>query len=464
MKSFNVIFSISSNGGIGYNNKLPWNFSTDLRYFREITKRVPYLLNLQNIVIMGRNTFESLPESNKPLEGRINIVISKNMKEKIEKKYKSVIVCDSFISAINRIQTIKHYNAWVIGGRTIYNQAFKHSLLHKIYYNVIYPTREMDMFLCDTYLKLPSLSNIVTSKKGNIEFNVCKIYDNEIKYCSLLSDILTNGSMKEGRNGNVLTLFSKHIKLNVEKSFPLITGKKMFWRGIVEELLFFIKGNTNTKLLEDKKINIWKLNTNKDFLNSRKLNYEEGDMGPMYGFLWRHYGSLYKGCDEKYDGKGIDQLQLLIDGIKQNPNSRRHLLTTYDPSIVNEGVLYPCHSIVLQFYVEENKYIHMKMYQRSADMFLGVPFNIASSTLLLYIIGKLTKLIPKYVTITFGDVHIYEEHIDCVKTLLKRDTHKEPTVTIPDFNSLEEVEKSIFSDYKLHNYKSEPSLKARMIA
>lgn len=462
MKDFNIILSMSPNGGIGYKNKLPWYSSTDLSYFREITKQTPFNLDLKNIVIMGRKTFESLPDKSRPLKGRINIVISKTMQEKIEQKYKDVIVCNDFISAINRIQTIKHYKTWVIGGKIVYNQAFKHPLLYKIYYNVIHPTKDMATFMCDTYLKLPNISDILHTKVGNVEFNICKVFDNEIKYCSLVSDVLSNGIMKKGRNGNVITMFSKCIKIDVEKTFPLLTCKKMFWRGIVEELLFFIRGDTNTKLLENKKINIWKLNTNTEFLNERKLKYKEGDMGPMYGFLWRHYGESYKGHDKKYNG--LDQLQSLIDGIKTNPNSRRHLLTTYDPSIVEQGVLYPCHSIVLQLYVENNKYIHMKMYQRSADLFLGVPFNISSSTLLLYIIGKLTKLIPKTVTITFGDVHIYESHIDCVKTLLTRDTHKSPTLIIPDFNSLEEVEKSTFSDYQLNDYVHEKPLRATMIA
>ena len=206
------------------------------------------------------------------------------------------------------------------------------------------------------------------------------------------------------------------------------------------------------------------MNTDKKFLKQRQLDYKEGDMGPMYGYQWRHYGENYQGCDYDYKSKGIDQLQQLVDGITKNPNSRRHILSTFDPSNVEQGVLYPCHSIVLQFFVENDKYLHLKMYQRSADMFLGVPFNIASTTLLLYIVAKLTNLKPKRVIITFGDVHIYEEHIDKVKQLLQRDIHDSPQVSVPDFKTLNDVEQSVYKDFKLINYTSEGPLRAQMKA
>ena len=233
----------------------------------------------------------------------------------------------------------------------------------------------------------------------------------------------------------------------------------MFLRGIIEELLFFIRGDTNTKLLSDKKIRIWEGNTSKEFLSKSNLNYNEGEMGPMYGYQWRYFNKPYN-CNTKE--KGIDQLSNLIEEIKSNPNSRRLLMTDFNPSQVNEGVLYPCHSLILQFYVED-KNLSVKMYQRSADLFLGLPFNIASTTLLLYIIAKLTDLNPKNVCITLGDCHIYEEHIEQVKTQLKRIPYELPTMNIPNFKNLDKVCKSRYEDYKLENYNHHTGIKAQMI-
>lgn len=456
-KDFNIIFASTDKGGIGTDTGLPWKSSDDMKYFKQVTTHVPYGLRLQNVIIMGRKTFESLPV--KPLPGRINIVITSH-KNKYEKTYPNIIFCDSFSDSISMLQTLKHYCAWVIGGKSIYNQALKHHLLYNVYHNTI--LRE------DTpstvFLRLPKMVTSILDKGKQIRYYKSKVNDNEIRYANLLTDVLMNGNLKKGRNGNVLSVFSKDIFLDVEHSFPLLTCKKMFWRGIVEELLFFIRGQTDTKILENKKIRIWKGNTNKEFLKDMKLEYREGDMGPMYGYQWRHFGATYEGCDAEYKQKGIDQLKRVIDKIKTDPNSRRHLISSFDPKNVGQGVLYPCHSLVLQFYVEEQKYLSVKMYQRSADNFLGVPFNIASTSLLLYIISKLTNLVPKHVHITFGDVHIYEQHISAVHTYLTRDIHKAPIVQIPDFKTIESVETSTIHDYKLINYTCEPSIKAKMVA
>ena len=181
-------------------------------------------------------------------------------------------------------------------------------------------------------------------------------------------------------------------------------------------------------------------------------------MGPMYGYQWRFFGKPYQG-----EGPYVDQLTNLMNEIKTNPHSRRLIITTFNPAMVDMGVLYPCHSIVLQFYINENK-LSVKMYQRSADLFLGLPFNIASTSLLLYIVAKLTNMIPDMVHITLGDCHIYEQHIDSVKLQLSKTLYSLPTLTIPDFTTLEQVEKSKYSDYVLNNYISHEPIKVQMIA
>jgi thymidylate synthase len=177
-----------------------------------------------------------------------------------------------------------------------------------------------------------------------------------------------------------------------------------------------------------------------------------------------HNNALHNNAVNYY----VDQFKLLIDTLKQDPNSRRLLMTDFNPSMVNEGVLYPCHSLILQFYVNKtdqgyNK-LSVKMYQRSADLFLGLPFNIASTTLLLYIVAKLVNMVPDMVHITLGDCHIYEQHLDAVKEQLSRFPYDLPKLMIPDFKTIEEVESSTFADYKLEDYNSHPSIKAHMIA
>lgn len=464
---FNIILACDNNYGIGLDNKLPWNFKKDMEYFKNITSsNIPYQ---KSIVIMGRNTMESLPK--KHLPNRINIVISNKLNDADNK---NVIVKNTFESALSYSYKISGHiseNIWVIGGAQLYQEAFNHRHLNKIYYTFI-----DKKFECDTFISFPwniedfnfskSTQYILedVDKKTNITshlfFNTIVPYKNvESQYLLLVEDILKNGEKRSTRNGNTLSLFSKSLKFNVSHYFPLLTTKRMFWKGIVEELLFFIRGETNSKLLEEKGINIWKGNTSKEFLDRLGLPYNEGEMGPMYGYQWRNFNKPY-GDD---NAKGVDQLKLLISEIKNNPTSRRLIMTDFNPAQVNEGVLYPCHSLILQFYVNEGM-LSVNMYQRSADVFLGLPFNIASTSLLLHIIASLTDLKPKDVTITLGDCHIYEEHIPQCNLQLSRKQYLLPTLSIPKFSTLEEVENSVFTDYKPIDYNYHPGIKAEMKA
>jgi thymidylate synthase len=266
----------------------------------------------------------------------------------------------------------------------------------------------------------------------------------------------------------------------------------MFLKGIIEELLFFIRGDTNSKILEEKGINIWKGNTNREFLDVNGFkDRKEGEMGPMYGSIWRSFNSLSSEKEKTYlqDSKhvnfhyksynkdnmsyntgevesinfDIDQLKFIINEIKTNPTSRRILMTSFNPAQVNEGVLWPCHSIVLQFYVQDG-FLDMFCYNRSSDIFLGNPFNIASSSLFLIIIGKLTNLTPRYFNLSLGDAHIYETHIESITEQIKRMPYKFPRIQLPEFSTLEEVEKLTYKDFKLMDYQSYESIKVEMIA
>lgn len=452
----NLILACDNKYGIGKNNCLPWNFSEDLKYFKRLTEFSDSIVK-KSCVIMGRKTWESIP--NNYLKNRVNIVISRN--KNITDLYKSenekILFFDSLIFAINYSKE-NFSNVWIIGGSEIYNQSFNYYLVDNLYLTLI----DND-FNCDKFVELPKYKTIEEhdtictnkndNKKYKLSFKKLKInYNVESLYLKLLRNVLDKGEERQTRNGITKSIFSKELKFNLNDGFPLLTTKRMFWKGIVEELLFFIRGDTNTKKLEEKGVKIWKGNTNRDFLDKMGFDYEEGDMGPMYGYQWRNFNSME-----------IDQLKNVIELIKSDPNSRRILMTDYNPAQAHLGVLYPCHSLILQFYVNE-KNLSVKMYQRSADAFLGLPFNIASTSLLLCIISKLTNLNPYEVTITLGDCHIYEEHYEAVNKQLNRSCYNFPKIELPDFKSLEEVEKSELKDYKIVDYEHHSSIKAKMIA
>lgn len=284
----------------------------------------------------------------------------------------------------------------------------------------------------------------------------------ETSYLGVLKNIMENGELRKTRNSNTLTLFGVKIEIDISEHYPLLTTKKMFIKGIIEELLWFISGNTNSKKLEEKGVNIWKGNSSREYLDSIGLNhYEEGDCGPCYSHQWRHFNAPYKNCNLDYNGIGIDQLQNCIDLIKNNPTSRRIFMSAWNPCQLNEMVLPPCH-ISYQFYVSNDDKLSCILYQRSGDMFLGVPFNIASVSLLVYIIANITNKKPGKIVLMIGDAHIYENHIEQVKIQLSREIYQFPQLIIK--NKYENINDYKYDDFEIINYKYHPIIKADMIA
>jgi len=295
----------------------------------------------------------------------------------------------------------------------------------------------------------------------------------ELAYLQILKDLIINENERQTRNSITKSLFSKNLTFNLKNSFPLLTTKKMFFRGIFEELMFFIRGETDTKILEQKGINIWKGNTSREFLDNNGLeNYEIGDMGPMYGFQQRYFNANYEGCHYNYLGKGIDQLKYIIDTILKDPFSRRIIMTTYNPAQVNKGCLFPCHSLIVQFYIKEEKgiyYISQQNYIRSNDIFLGNPYNIASFALLSYLLchhlnhlTKSEKYKPDMLYITIGDYHLYKEHYEAAEIQIKRTPYSFPKLKINKYH--DNIEDYSYEDIELIDYIFHPSIKAPMIA
>ena len=246
---------------------------------------------------------------------------------------------------------------------------------------------------------------------------------------------------------------------SLTKSFPLLTTKRVGWKTVLRELLWFINGSTDNKLLKDKKVNIWNANASKEFLESRGLTYEEDDLGPVYGFQWRHFGADYENCHTDYSGKGVDQLQNVVDLIRNDPDSRRIILSAWNPAAQPYMALPPCH-ILAQWYVRDGTYLDCQMYQRSCDVALGVPFNIASYSTLTYMIAHICNLKPgKYIQI-LGDAHIYTNHIEAVKKQLKRESFCFPQLEFS--RKIENINDFVETDFILKNYNYHSLIKMDM--
>lgn len=282
----------------------------------------------------------------------------------------------------------------------------------------------------------------------------------EYQYLNLIKNIIENGSEKGDRTGTgTKSIFGSSVRFNLSDGFPLLTTKKVFWRGIVEELLFFIKGQTNSKILESKGITIWQGNTSRDFLDKKEMyTREEGDMGPIYGFQWRHWGAKYIDMYTDYQGQGFDQLQDCIRLIREDPNSRRIVMSAWNVGDMNDMVLNPCH-VLVQFYVSNNK-LSCLMYQRSADCGLGLPFNIASYALLTHIVAHITSLQVGDLIIDTGDTHIYMNHVEALQAQLTRVPKPFPTLNIKC--DIKEIDDYQFDDFELLNYNCHPAIKMKM--
>ena len=287
----------------------------------------------------------------------------------------------------------------------------------------------------------------------------------EYQYLNLLQDILDEGHDEVGRNGNTRCVFGAAMHFSLENGkIPILTTKKTAWKTCLKELLWFIKGQTDNKILTDQNVHIWDGNTTSEFMASRGLShYQEGDIGPMYGFQWCHFNAPYEGCGADYTGKGINQLQQVIDTLK-NPEtrtSRRMVISAWNPCQIDQGVLPPCH-VLFQFNVVDGNKLSCCMMQRSVDIFLGKVFNILSYSMLVCLIAKHCDLEPYEFIHYSGNCHIYDDHIDQVKEQLTRTPYEFPTLEI--LNKRENINDYVLEDFKISNYQHHPQIKAAMRA
>ena len=259
----------------------------------------------------------------------------------------------------------------------------------------------------------------------------------EQQYLDLLAELLERGARKSDRTGTgTLSLFGRQMRFALDASFPLLTTKKLHLKSIVYELLWFLRGDTNVRWLQERGVTIWD-----------EWADAQGELGPVYGYQWRHWKAP--------DGREIDQIAQAVESIRRNPDSRRHMVVAWNPADVDKMALPPCHAL-FQFYVAEGR-LSCQMYQRSADVFLGVPFNIASYSLLTLMIAKVTGLAPGEFVLALGDVHLYLNHVEQARELLTRAPRPFPRMRLAPQKDLFAFR---YEDFALENYDPHPAIKA----
>ena len=290
-------------------------------------------------------------------------------------------------------------------------------------------------------------------------------YHEEYQYLNLIQDILNEGTNEKGRNGFTKCSVGSVMHFSLENNkIPILTTKKTAWKTCLKELLWFIKGQTSNKILNDQKVHIWDGNSTKEFKESRGLeHYKEGDLGPLYGYQWRFFNAPYDDCDTNYSGKGVDQLQQVIDCLK-DPElraSRRLVVSSWNPCQIDQGVLPPCH-VLFQFNVVDGNKLSCTLYQRSCDEFLGIPFNIASYSFLTHLIAKHCDLEPYEFIHYGGNCHIYDDHFEQIGEQISRQPFEFPTIEI--INKRECINDYVLEDFKINNYQSHDQIKGTMRA
>jgi thymidylate synthase len=498
-----LILNRDENNIIGINGELLYHIRDDLEWFKKHT--------VGNIIVMGYNTWMSLPK--RPLNKRYNIVISKNHYEELvsgddqpnkvfrsfDDFYQNIYVedtADLYDDILKQMDSSENADStkclcedpsiFIIGGGSIYEEAMKYPVdciyetkcISKSkfdhYQNITRCSIQIDPSVfsktyskpmtgsASCYFKCEGVSSMRIKKDIDYAFNIYRktegMNQDEYSYLQLLSNIYNNGPRRQTRNAEVISSFSEKMTFDLRNGFPLLTSKKIGWKTVLRELLWFIRGSTDNKELQEKNVHIWDGNASKGYLQRRGLDYEEGDLGPIYGHQWRNFGGEYRSISGE-NGSGVDQIKYMIDLIQNDPSSRRIIMSAWNPPDLDQMALPPCH-ILFQIYVDGD-FIDGQLYQRSGDMFLGVPFNIASYAFFLHIIAKLTQKTPRFLYHILGDAHIYSQHYQAVERQLMNDTHSFPTLTVSDqLTDIDGIDESYFN---IENYNHSGVIKAPMV-
>jgi dihydrofolate reductase/thymidylate synthase len=467
--TFQIILAMDPNGLIGCRYKkenlsgipeyiIPWKVPDDMKLFKKITSSVTGLKK-KNALIMGRNTSLTVPN----FVDRISLVLSSsqcNEKNGI-KNWNDLLVRCNEIYQNGEIEKF-----FIIGGAQVYKQSllYPHEYIYLSIINkpIHIPEDYEPIYFCKTFEQLIHDYEIVQSEEY-IDFTFYKLRPKfqffEHIYKTIINKIMLYGINKESRNAITKSINDVSFKIHLKHGFPILTIKRTFWRGIVEELLWMLRGHTDTNKLKEKNIHIWDGNSSREYLDKYGFNsYKEGDIGPGYGFQMRHAGAVYFGCDYNYRNIGIDQVNECINLIKQNPNSRRIIINLWNVKDIDKMALPPCH-YNYQFTVTNGE-LNCHLYQRSWDILLG--WNTSTAALLTHIFAEQTGLKVGTLTHTICDIHLYHNHLNSIDELMNRQSYQLPTLKI--LNHKDNIDDYIFEDFLLENYQSHPPIKLQMFA
>jgi dihydrofolate reductase / thymidylate synthase len=475
-----ILACVDKDLGIAKEGQIPWRNPEDLRWFKEKTMSTPPGCE-DHYLVMGRKTWSSLPR--RPLPGRKHVIFSSS-KAPTSENDEHVL----WITNENEFQTwytmIERPSCFYwIGGVSIWNLYMDLVQKSVISYTGAYITYMDESFGCDQFLPTSVVSNMYVSQiirpKSSVSIYIstdpetiktCSMEimewrpitpskrTEEMQYLDAIQLILKNGYQKMDRTGTgTINYMGISMRFSLRnQTLPLLTTKRVFLKGIVEELGWFLRGETDAKRLQEKDVHIWDGNASREFLDQLGFtNRETGDCGPIYGFQMRHFGAVYQDCHTDYTGQGIDQIAYVLDQIQQNPNSRRIVLNMWNPMDLSKMVLPPCH--VLYQFIVEGEEISCSMYQRSGDMGLGVPFNIASASLLTHWIAHITGKKTKELYYTIGDAHIYMNHVEALEQQIRRIPRSFPRLSfVNSVDSSIDMKKSIgelsMKQVKIHGY------------
>ncbi|ESQ53663.1 hypothetical protein EUTSA_v10024973mg [Eutrema salsugineum] len=485
-RTYQVVVAATKEMGIGKDGKLPWSLPADLKFFKDLTLTTSDSAK-KNAVVMGRKTWESIPTKYKPLSGRLNVVLTRSSGFDIANA-ENVVTCSSIDSALDLLAAppyrLSIEKVFVIGGGEILRDSLNRPSCDAIHLTEIDTSIDCDTFIpaidtsayqpwcssspiCEnglrfsftTYVRVKSSSPGESSDESDaskalqvdwkkFSFLLPKnIFDRheEFLFLNLVEEIFSNGNLKNDRTGTgTLSKFG---------------CQRVFWRGVVEELLWFISGSTNAKVLQEKGVHIWDGNASRAYLDGIGLTErEEGDLGPIYGFQWRHFGAKYTDMHADYTGQGFDQLLDVINKIKNNPDDRRIIMSAWNPPDLKLMALPPCHMFA-QFYVANGE-LSCQMYQRSADMGLGVPFNIASYSLLTCILAHVCDLVPGNFVHVIGDAHVYKNHVRPLQEQLENPPKPFPVLKINP--EKKHIDSFVAADFELIGYDPHKKIDMKM--
>jgi dihydrofolate reductase/thymidylate synthase len=480
-RSFNLIVAMTKNNGIGFNGNLPWSpqkLQGDMKFFRKITSETESPDKV-NSVIMGRKTWNSLPNNFKPLPNRLNIVLTKNMQDDIlHDNIKTFTSIDHTINFLKNEPKIE--KNFIIGGGEIYSQFLDKKYIE--YIDKLYITTVLTPYDSDVYFPtIPKWFFQIDEQKLGDNL-ILKTYQNkgdinsqEHNYLNCINNVLNNGEFILDRTKTgILSLPHQTMSFDIKsidnddqtkiKYYPpFMTTKSLYLRGVIWELIWFLTGNTNSKWLEERKTNIWKGNTSRTFLdNSGLYDYEEGQIGPGYGHQWVNWGGDWR--SNKLTG--INQIQNIIDIIKKDPSTRRAVLSAWNVIDLPKMALPPCHILYIfkvSNHNDEKKRLNCMVSLRSNDLFLGCPFNIASASILTILLSRALNMLPGKITLGISDAHLYMNHLEQVREQLQRIPLELPELTInKEINNHFDMTQLTYDNFKLNNYYHYPAIKAVM--